>query len=1012
MPETKDRTLVPFISQQVPDFIRSDHQLFVDFLEAYFEWLQLSGNYYHGARGIIEQRDIDKTLDEFVDQFKKEFLESIPDNIQADKRKLVKRIRQFYSAKGTQKSYKLLFRILFNEDVDFFFPKEDILRTSHGKWQVDNVLRTTSTTDTFKFKNREIKGLTSGATAAVEDVIQFQDGENFISEIFISNILGSFQIGENVEVVVDGTPFQETTKGMVVGATITDPGQGYKVGDEIAVGTGGGGKNALLSVKTTTGEDCGKAEGATFLVPEDPIPPSSPEVPASITLQTTGSFKASDTDDFYNGLDILISRGPGAGQTRTIVDYNGTTKVAFVDSDWDTLPTTESRYIIFLGQIQSVDVKDFGFDYVSVPTLDFSKNGLDPSNQASGTALIGAVGSAPGRWVNTDGFLNQKVLQDSFFYQEFSYVLRAKQSINTYRDIVKRTIHPSGLILFGEVDIETSLKIGPTWGNAFEKHKYFYPPYRHFWDEQSLIGQGSGAKGIAVLAAGAVDSITIQDGGSGYSVPPFVEFRNGGGSGAKGTVVLTNDEVSSVVIDNGGSGYTSPPEISFIIGGRGAKATANIVGGAVDSFTVSDVGAGYISPPTVKISGDGSGAAGTAVLTNGVVSSITVDQGGSGYTSATVKLIRERNDPPTPIYGFDQVYPTPNQDYWDKWTDPGNTTLEAIKDVQLNTIINQPDSDIDLLPDSFIGIRKFVNEVPVSNLIAEYDMVEGADPQVLFDVSAVGETFNGFLGSSSSPDDDDPSFTTEGQAFNGIGAHDDLSITPVSPLAQTVMVVFKSSSLTSSLRQSVIGSIDADSDDRTGYQITIENDGRLTFRVLKIDINDDRHELTAQFPAGTIKANTWYVATLRYKNNQVVANINSDSIGVSASFTSNVEGIGIQNNSSGWVIGNQGKLPPAIGDAFWGSSIWRRTLWALQFVQVFSDETKDAQWGENEYAETHYGGTKTTSTIVFDSGTVGDFFFGSVGYAILWNDFISDDLWIQTYFFLKNVMSSRGVSLP
>lgn len=54
----------------------------------------------------------------------------------------------------------------------------------------------------------------------------------------------------------------------------------------------------------------------------------------------------SATDHIFNRNLIVILAGTGAGQTRTIVDYNGTTKVAVVDRNWWVNPDATSEYSI------------------------------------------------------------------------------------------------------------------------------------------------------------------------------------------------------------------------------------------------------------------------------------------------------------------------------------------------------------------------------------------------------------------------------------------------------------------------------------------------------------------------------------------------------------------------------------------------------------------------------------------------------------------------------------------
>lgn len=62
----------------------------------------------------------------------------------------------------------------------------------------------------------------------------------------------------------------------------------------------------------------------------------------SITLATT----ASATNDLYANSFVTITSGTGSGQTRTITAYNGTTKVATVDSAWSVAPDSTSVYAV------------------------------------------------------------------------------------------------------------------------------------------------------------------------------------------------------------------------------------------------------------------------------------------------------------------------------------------------------------------------------------------------------------------------------------------------------------------------------------------------------------------------------------------------------------------------------------------------------------------------------------------------------------------------------------------
>ena len=53
---------------------------------------------------------------------------------------------------------------------------------------------------------------------------------------------------------------------------------------------------------------------------------------------------------------------------------------------------------------------------------------------------------------------NQKIT-DTYYYQDYSYVVQSKTSIDVWRDLIKQTTHPAGFQLFGEVIIESDAHV-------------------------------------------------------------------------------------------------------------------------------------------------------------------------------------------------------------------------------------------------------------------------------------------------------------------------------------------------------------------------------------------------------------------------------------------------------------------------------------------------------------------------------------------------------------------------
>ena len=218
MPASVKATASIVVNKQVPEFVRDDNQKFIDFLKAYYEWLE---NFYP-QQHLEDIRDIDNTVNMFVEYFSREVLQSIPREVISDKRFLAKHIKDLYLSKGTEDSYKFLFRILYNEDAEVYFPKVDMLRVSDGKWSERQLIRVISTTgdarnllgqlitQTRIFPNGDIER----ATARVENVILFRYLTQDIAELTLSkdSIIGTFKQTNDIQTfTITGNSFVDNT---------------------------------------------------------------------------------------------------------------------------------------------------------------------------------------------------------------------------------------------------------------------------------------------------------------------------------------------------------------------------------------------------------------------------------------------------------------------------------------------------------------------------------------------------------------------------------------------------------------------------------------------------------------------------------------------------------------------------------------------------------------------------------------------------------------------------------
>ena len=78
------------------------------------------------------------------------------------------------------------------------------------------------------------------------------------------------------------------------------------------------------------------------------------------------------------------------------------------------------------------------------------------------TATVGTIATTAGEFLGERGKISSDVMrvQDSNYYQDYSYVVKVGESINTWRNAIKRTVHPAGWAVFGEVSIVNQVTAG------------------------------------------------------------------------------------------------------------------------------------------------------------------------------------------------------------------------------------------------------------------------------------------------------------------------------------------------------------------------------------------------------------------------------------------------------------------------------------------------------------------------------------------------------------------------
>jgi len=141
-----DNKVSLLINKQVPEFVREEYPVFISFLEAYYEFLEnkqgtQKNDLITKSKELKYISDVDTSIDEFEEQFLNSYATFLPKETTIDKALLIKNVLPLYLSKGSEKSFKLLFRMLFGGELEINYPKNNVLRASDGKWEIENAVK-------------------------------------------------------------------------------------------------------------------------------------------------------------------------------------------------------------------------------------------------------------------------------------------------------------------------------------------------------------------------------------------------------------------------------------------------------------------------------------------------------------------------------------------------------------------------------------------------------------------------------------------------------------------------------------------------------------------------------------------------------------------------------------------------------------------------------------------------------------------------------------------------------
>jgi hypothetical protein len=591
-----DQKISNFIEGQFPQFYHEEGPGFILFTKAYYEWLQESNNAIGEARSVLNYRDIDSTIESFLEHFQKKYLYGIPFNVIINKRYLLKHILDVYRSKSSIQGYKLLFRLIYDEDVEIYLPGRDILKSSAGTWKEPKYLEVTYSSQLANITGQEIIGAFSGVRAVVENYNRESFDTNISNIVYISNIRprdSSFEIGEKIvaygqESNVEILQSAPVILGSLHSLNIINGGQDFSVGDIVKISSTdldtnekiSHGYDGILKISRLSRGN----ESLTFTV-------SYPGF--GFTTNALSLIYPIDGSGYGASFDV------GSLSSVQEIEYNTDILCDYLDLTLDaaafgfpldgaanlssTILSSLSYESNIFGGINTLTNIRTGTEYTSAANV-FVRSTIN-SNVLSGNVSYDTTSNTiTGVSTSfTDVFVNNSII-----------CLQANSSNTDTEEymVIREVVNTTSLTLYGPPQNNSTAtatyKVSPV---ILPSNFATYESIMYRVDDE-IHGQNETITAIPSQGANVANTLVVMNSGKGYI------------SGEEVKAYLYGSISNNISILNSGVGYSNNDEILFSGDFTGTAANGYITtdsNGAIINTTLVFAGSGYFNLPTVRI---------------------------------------------------------------------------------------------------------------------------------------------------------------------------------------------------------------------------------------------------------------------------------------------------------------------------------------------------------------------------------------------------------------------------
>lgn len=462
-------------ANRFPEFFREEFPDLITFVEEYYRYIE--EDTFNGKLNYATDLDLVSSLDEkyfniFIEHYKNQFALDVPVLDQISTVEFLRRAAEVYSHRGTEKCLKFLFRAAFGEEIEVFYPKYNMLRASESTWvqeyhirlqQIYKITPSTRIESRDKLSWSNDKGNFSVLVKNVEyisdsDALVFFDAKpTFYIDVASTSNLQKFSIKRNDVKVYEGI-----IKKTFSHFEIHSPGKFWQKGQVFEIP--GSKKNSICRVLNTTSDGAIKSieikqygydllDNSWYTIYPGPKPSAQ-------------NINVTSEVDSFNSTTGVITRHhiitilDGSDGFTEIIDGGQWIQTYMLSGDYyKHQPPETAPYFGSVAFIQTYET--------SASTLFTDKQTLSFDDwKSSETILISRfdyVVKGRGKFTDWSGQISNalSVIQDSFYYQTYSYVIETVKSLKEAESIIKFN-HPTGTKSFIQQKRLNELSYGVT----------------------------------------------------------------------------------------------------------------------------------------------------------------------------------------------------------------------------------------------------------------------------------------------------------------------------------------------------------------------------------------------------------------------------------------------------------------------------------------------------------------------------------------------------------------------